>query len=106
MPAEARPRVKTTVQLRISLMEHTPSIWRRLLVPGEIKLSKLHSIFQAAMGWEDYHWHYLEIEDERYGTPDEDSEIEDIDEDGVVFVDAIKASMRFFYEYDFEDSWR
>jgi hypothetical protein len=97
---------KTAVQLRISLMGHTPTIWRRLLVPGEIKLAKLHPIFQAAMGWEDYHLHYFEIEDERYGVPDEDWEIEDTDEEGVTFVDVIKTPMRFFYEYDFGDSWR
>ena len=30
------------MQLRISLMEHTPTIWRRLLVPGEIRMAKLH----------------------------------------------------------------
>jgi hypothetical protein len=107
MPAEARRRaVKTAVQLRISLMEHKPTIWRRLLVPGEIKLSKLHMVFQAAMGWEDYHLHYFEIEGQRYGIPDEEFEIEDIDDEGVVFIDVIKAPMRFFYEYDFGDSWR
>jgi pRiA4b ORF-3-like protein len=99
-----RSAVKTAVQLRISLMEHTPTIWRRLLVPGEITLAKLHPIFQAAMGWEDYHLHYFEIDDERYGVPDEDWEIEDTDEEGVTFSDVIKAPMRFFYEYDFGDS--
>ena len=56
-----RRSVKTAVQLRISLMEHTPTIWRRLLVPGEITLAKLHMVFQAAMGWEDYHLHYFEM---------------------------------------------
>ena len=101
-----RSSIKTAVQVRISLMEHTPTIWRRLLVPGEIKLSKLHMIFQAAMGWEDYHLHYFEIDGQRYGIPDEDFETEDIDDEEVTFVDVIKAPMRFFYEYDFGDSWR
>ena len=104
-----RPRrrsVKTAVQLRISLMEHTPTIWRRLLVPGEITLSKLHMVFQAAMGWEDYHLHYFEIGGQRYGTLDEDFETEDIVDEAVTFVDVIKAPMRFSYEYDFGDSWR
>jgi hypothetical protein len=107
MAAGARRRsVRTAVQLRISLMEHTPTIWRRLLVPGEITLAKLHMVFQAAMGWEDYHLHYFEIDGQRYGIPDEEFEIEDIDDQTVVFVDVIKAPMRFFYEYDFGDSWR
>jgi hypothetical protein len=37
------------IQLRNSLVEQTPTTWRRVLVPGEIKLSKLHTVFQAAM---------------------------------------------------------
>ena len=65
MAALARRPSKTVVQLRISLMDHTPTIWRRLLVPGEIKLSKLHTIFQVAMGWEDYHLHAFEIDGQR-----------------------------------------
>jgi hypothetical protein len=107
MAGEPRRRSsKTAVQLRISLIDHTPTIWRRLLVPGEIRLSKLHTIFQAAMGWDDYHLHYFEIENERYGVPDEDWEIKDTDEEGVILVEVIKSPMRFFYEYDFGDSWR
>ena len=52
---------KTVFQLRISLKDHVPVIWRRLFVPGGITLAKLHMIFQAAMGWEDYHLHSFEI---------------------------------------------
>lgn len=87
-------------------MEHTPTIWRRLLIPGQIKLSKLHEIFQAAMGWQDYHLHYFEIDGQRYGIPDPDWEMEDIDDTSVVVADVVKARSRFFYEYDFGDSWR
>ena len=87
-------------------MDHTPTIWRRLLVPGEIKLSKLHSIFQAAMGWEDYHLHIFGIDGQRYGIPDEEFETEDIETKRSPSSEVIKAPMRFFYEYDFGDSWR
>src|SRR5271165_4323496 len=103
--ASRRPG-KTVVKVRIALMEHTPTIWRRLLVPGEIKLSKLHLIFQVAMGWEDYHLHAFEIDKKRYGTPDPDWENDDIDEMTVVMADVISERARFFYEYDFGDSWR
>ena len=81
-PPRRRP-TKTAFQLRISLMEVTPTIWRRLLVPGEIKLSRLHTIFQAAMGWEDYHLHYFEIDGVRYGSPDPEWDNDDIDEETV-----------------------
>ena len=87
-------------------MDLTPTIWRRLLVPGEVKLSKLHSIFQAAMGWEDYHLHYFEIDGKRYGMPDPEWDNDDIDEETVMFSDLVGNRARFFYEYDFGDSWR
>ena len=87
-------------------MEHTPTIWRRLLVPGEIKLSKLHSIFQAAMGWEDYHLHVFEIGECRYGVPHQEYDNDDIDEESVVLADLVAGRMRFVYEYDFGDCWR
>jgi hypothetical protein len=99
---------KTAIQLRISLKDHTPTIWRRLVVPGEIKLSKLHSIFQAAMGWEDYHLHLFRIGDHTYGEPDDefaDEEFDDIDEDTVLFSEVVTAPMRFSYQYDFGDNW-
>jgi len=107
MVAQSRSRPsKTAWQLHIVLMDAAPAIWRRLLVPGEIKLSKLHAIFQAAMGWEDCHLHIFEIDGERYGMPDPDWEDDDIDEDTVVFSDVVSGRSRFFYEYDFGDSWR
>ena len=107
MVAQPRRRPsKSVVQLRLSLMEHTPTIWRRLLVPGEIKLSKLHLIFQAAMGWEDYHLHIFEIDESRYGVPHQEYDNDDIDEEGVILADLVTGRMRFIYEYDFGDCWR
>ncbi len=83
-----------------------PTIWRRLLVPGEIKLSKLHPIFQAAMGWEDYHLHVFEIDGKRYGMPDAEWENDDIDGAGRRCSPmVISDRSRFFYEYDFGDTW-
>lgn len=110
MVAQARRTPgKTAIRLRISLMDHTPAIWRRLVVPGEIKLSKLHSIFQAAMGWEDYHLHQFQIGEQIYGMPDdefEDGEFDDINEETVLFSEVVTTSMRFRYQYDFGDDWQ
>jgi Plasmid pRiA4b ORF-3-like protein len=97
---------KTAVQLRISLTDHLPTIWRRLLVPGEITLSKLHGILQAAMGWEDYHLHLFQIEDSSYGRLDDELDEDDIDEDSVVLSEVVRAPMRFSYQYDFGDDWQ
>ncbi len=110
MVAQARRTPgKTAIQLRISLKDHTPGIWRRLVVPGEIKLSKLHSIFQAAMGWEGYHLHQFRIAEQVYGVPDDEFDFEEfdgIDEDSVVLSEVVTAPMLFRYQYDFGDNWQ
>jgi hypothetical protein len=99
---------KTAIQLQISLKDHTPTIWRRLIVPGEIMLSKLHTIFQVAMGWEDYHLHLCLIGDKVYCVPDDefdDEEFDDVDEDTVLLADVVTVPMHFSYQYDLGDSW-
>ncbi len=78
-------------------------------MPGEIKLSKLHSIFQAAMGWQDQHLHQFEIGEKVYGVPDDefdDDEVDDVDEDTVLLSAVVSAPMRFGYLYDFGDFWQ
>jgi hypothetical protein len=103
-----RPPGKSAVQLRISLNDHRPTIWRLLLAPGEIKLSKLHSIFPAVMGWEGYHLHQFDIGDRTYGVPDPEFEAEEfdcIDEETVTLSRVVDESMRFSYLYDFGDGW-
>ncbi|NBV06626.1 MAG: plasmid pRiA4b ORF-3 family protein, partial [Proteobacteria bacterium] len=40
-------------QLKITLTDSKPPIWRRILVSSETTLSKLHDIIQIAMGWTD-----------------------------------------------------
>lgn len=42
-------------QLKITLRDSKPPIWRRVLVPGTFSLYKLHSVIQVAMGWDDSH---------------------------------------------------
>lgn len=55
------------MECSIEVREVQPRVWRRLLVPGSLRLDKLHRMFQAAMGWEDCHLHAFEIGDKRYG---------------------------------------
>jgi hypothetical protein len=95
-------------QLHIRLEGVAPAIWRRLLVPGNVNLPKLHAMFQAAMGWTDSHSHSFSVGGERYGTvPDDwpEEEEEETDESDVVVRQALAGQRRFFYEYDFGDSW-
>jgi hypothetical protein len=93
-------------QLRIRLEGIDPSVWRRVLVPGGAKLSRLHDIFQAAMGWTDSHLHSFTIGDHLYGMQVEDYPEDELDEtEHTVFVALRGGLRRFVYEYDFGDSW-
>ena len=51
LPAKARSKSTQSYQLRVELKGVKPAVWRRIAVPGTIKLSKLHQILLAAMGW-------------------------------------------------------
>jgi hypothetical protein len=43
--------------LHIELKWIEPAIWRRVAVPENITLGKLHTVIQFAMGWEGGHLH-------------------------------------------------
>ena len=53
-------------QLKISLLETQPQIWRRFVVPAGITLDRLHDVIQIVMGWEDMHIHEFRIGNKVY----------------------------------------
>ncbi len=53
--------LKVVYQLRIALKYIKPPVWRRIVVPGDIPLDKLHTVIQTAMGWQDYHLHEFAV---------------------------------------------
>jgi Plasmid pRiA4b ORF-3-like protein len=93
-------------RLRIQLKEVHPTVWRRVLVPGGVRLGRLHDIFQAAMGWTNSHLHNFTIGDRLYGTHIDDYPEEELDENEYTVLAALRGGVRRFgYEYDFGDSW-
>jgi hypothetical protein len=54
-------------QLKVSLKWIQPEIWRRLLIPGNMKLDMLLETVQAAIGWENRHLHQFIIRGSAYG---------------------------------------
>jgi hypothetical protein len=102
------PTGQQVFQLRIELDEVTPTVWRRLLVPGGIRLAKLHDILQAAMGWTNSHLHAFTIDGERYGVLDDeflDEDLDLLDERAITVIRALDGRDRITYEYDFGDGW-
>lgn len=73
-----------TYQVKVGLRGAKPPIWRRLLVPADISLARLHTVIQVAFGWDDAH-------------PEAKVTLEQVAPD-------VKAKIG--YTYDFGDDWR
>ena len=59
-------------QIKVTLRGTRPAIWRRIMVPKNITLRKLHEILQVAMGWTDSHLHHFRLGKAYYGTPSDE----------------------------------
>lgn len=59
------------LQLRISLNNIKPEIWRRFFVEDSITFKQLHRVIQTVMGWEDYHLYEFCISDEKIAPEEE-----------------------------------
>ena len=92
-------------QLKVSLAEVDPPVWRRVLVPGGFTLDRLHRIIQYAMGWHDCHLHSFEIDGSTYGVPDPDEELASRDELDTRLDAVAGPGSRFGYVYDFGPWW-
>jgi len=100
----AKNQPVSVYQLKVTLKNSKPPIWRRIQVNSDINLYRLHQNLQVMMGWTDSHLHQFIVHGEYYGTPDPDFEVtneKSIKLDRVVS----EAGDKFFYEYDFGDSW-
>jgi hypothetical protein len=93
-------------QIKITLQDSKPPIWRRLLVSSDTLLSQLHQIIQTAMSWWDSHLHQFIVGDVYYGVPTPDAWYEVKDERRAKLNQiAPQEKSRFVYEYDFGDDW-
>ncbi len=96
-------------RLKITLDDVSPAILRRVEVPFDIRLDRLHSIVQAAMGWTNSHLYEIRAGDVGFSTPDPDADWDN------GFLDARKARLdevledvgtkELVYLYDFGDGW-
>lgn len=100
--------MSTIYQIKVTLSDSKPPIWRRVLIEDTTTLSKLHAILQTVMGWAGYHLHMFTINGQIYGDP-EDDEFGDM---GIKNESRFKLNQlvgregfKFRYEYDFGDGW-
>src|ERR1700730_7463465 len=62
----------TIARLKISLDDVKPAVLRRIEVPLNIRLDRLHLAIQAAMGWSNSHLYEIRAGDVGWGEPDPD----------------------------------
>jgi Plasmid pRiA4b ORF-3-like protein len=106
LPAKRRKsgRPAPTYQLKVGLRETRPPIWRRLEVPADISLARLHTVIQVAFGWDDGHMHVFETPYGSFGIAD--AELGHRAEAPVTLeqvAPAVNGKLR--YTYDFGDDW-
>jgi hypothetical protein len=94
-------------QLKVTLSGSEPPVWRRVQVPGEVSLARLHAVLQLAMGWHNSHLHQFSIGDTRYGEPDPAVAELEFSNERTAKLNQVAPLVgnRFTYEYDFGDSW-
>lgn len=105
--------VVSIYQIKVTLSDSKPPIWRRIEVPEDIRLDKLHTVLQIAMGWTDSHLHQFSLPTPReqpviyYGMRDPDvDKSRTMDERRYRLNELINTPrQKLIYEYDFGDLW-
>ncbi len=96
-------------QLKVTLKDSEPPIWRRILVEDSVPLDKFHIILQIVMGWTNSHLHQFAVNGKLYGMMDPDAffELDEMeDERKFRLRDLLKKEKdSLIYEYDFGDAW-
>lgn len=113
-PQARKPRLTRSehlYQFKLTLLETSPPIWRRIQV-GDCTLDKLHEHIQTAMGWTNSHLHQFTIDGRLFGDPflmEEDFDERGFEDSTTTMLSEILPAsgkrFRFEYEYDFGDGW-
>lgn len=102
-------------ELRVTLKNISPPVWRTFAVPAAIKLDALHHVLQAVMGWTDSHLHQFRQGRQVFELPHGenfpyfayDPLPPPKDEKKVRLSEVLKEpGDRLEYEYDFGDGWQ
>lgn len=99
----------TIARLKITLDHVKPTVLRRVEVPLDLRLDRLHLTIQAAMGWTNSHLYELRIGNMRWSTPyPEEDWFGDFDDARKVKFSAVVEAIgrkKLIYHYDFGDDW-
>ncbi|HET8661967.1 MAG TPA: plasmid pRiA4b ORF-3 family protein [Micromonosporaceae bacterium] len=91
-------------RIKVALRGAKPPIWRRLEVPADISLARLHEVIQIAFDWDDCHMHVFETPYGSFGVPDAELGHRSAAQATLEQVaPAVDSKLR--YTYDFGDDW-
>ncbi|MDX7999725.1 plasmid pRiA4b ORF-3 family protein [Xenorhabdus sp. Reich] len=83
--------------IKVSLLEASPPVWRRIRISNQMSLSELHYVIQSAMGWENAHLFRFELNG--IDIPEEHYDQLPVG----VFLHETEDELN--YQYDFGDDW-
>jgi len=94
-------------RLKVTLDHVEPKVLRRIEVPADIKLDRLHLTLQAALGWTDSHLYEIRAKDVRFGLPNPDWPGGPLNARKARLIDVLEAAgtKTLRYLYDFGDGW-
>jgi Plasmid pRiA4b ORF-3-like protein len=95
------------LRLKVTLDDVEPKVHRRIEVPADIKLDRLHLTLQAALGWTNSHLFEIRARDTGWGLPDPDWPDGPLDARKAKLMDVLEdaGTKTLRYLYDFGDGW-
>jgi hypothetical protein len=94
-------------RLKITLADVEPQVLRRIEVPSDIRLDRLHLAIQAAMGWTNSHLYEIRVRGIRWGLRIPGEHDGSLDARKARLIDVVEdtGAKTLSYIYDFGDNW-
>jgi len=95
------------LRLKVTLDDVEPKVLRRIEVPADIRLDRLHLTVQAALGWTNSHLFEIRARDVGWGIPSPDWPDGPLDARKVKLIDVLEdaGTKMLRYLYDYGDGW-
>lgn len=95
-------------EVRVSLLEIEPEVWRRVRIPGDARLNEVHIVLQMVMGWTNSHQHeFVGADRKRYGSAEEHDLLPGVLNERQYRLSSLirEPGDKCLYIYDFGDEW-
>lgn len=93
--------------ITVILEDVEPQVRRKLIVPLNLRMDRLHIVLQIAFGWTDSHLYEFRYQDIGWGVPDHDfgTDLRDASKATLLRVLQETNARAITYLYDFGDGW-